>query len=110
MLKDEDRIFTNLYGLEDVGLEGARSRGDWKKTATYLKKGREWIIDEIKNSGLRGRGGAGFGTGMKWSFMIEGILHRLPTVLGDFAQKFQGHVKVVRVHPTHGQIAIPQDS
>ena len=76
MLKDEDRIFTNIYGLEDVGLKGARSRGDWKRTATFLKKGREWIIDEIKNSGLRGRGGAGFGTGMKWSFMIEGALHR----------------------------------
>ena len=76
MLKDEDRIFTNIYGLEDVGLDGARARGDWDQTATYLKKGREWIIDEIKNSGLRGRGGAGFGTGMKWSFMIEGALHR----------------------------------
>ncbi len=69
MLKDSDRIFTNIYGLQDVGLEGARSRGDWRGTAELIAKGREWIVGEIKDSGLRGRGGAGFGTGMKWSFM-----------------------------------------
>ena len=69
MLRDSDRIFTNLYGFEDVGLEGARARGDWDNTWALIAKGRDWIIDEVKNSGLRGRGGAGFGTGMKWSFM-----------------------------------------
>ena len=69
MLRDSDRIFTNLYGFEDVGLEGARARGDWDDTRALIAKGRDWIVDEVKNSGLRGRGGAGFGTGMKWSFM-----------------------------------------
>ncbi len=69
MLKDRDRIFTNIYGQEDIGLKGARQRGDWDKTKELIKKGRDWIIEEIKDSGLRGRGGAGFGTGMKWSFM-----------------------------------------
>ena len=69
MLKDQDRIFTNIYGFKDVGLEGARSRGDWQGTADLIAKGRQWIVEEIKDSGLRGRGGAGFGTGMKWSFM-----------------------------------------
>src|SRR5205085_8705496 len=58
MLKDEDRIFTNLYGLHDWGLEGARKRGAWDNTAALLAKGRDWIIDEMKKSGLRGRGGA----------------------------------------------------
>ena len=69
MLQDKDRIFTNLYGLHDWGLEGARARGAWDGTKAMLEKGRDWIINEMKASGLRGRGGAGFPTGLKWSFM-----------------------------------------
>ena len=69
MLKDKDRIFTNLYGLHDWGLAGARARGAWDGSKAILEKGRDWIINELKASGLRGRGGAGFPTGLKWSFM-----------------------------------------
>jgi NADH-quinone oxidoreductase F subunit len=69
MLQDKDRIFTNLYGDSDVGLSGARSRGDWDGTAGIVQKGREWLVEQMKASGLRGRGGAGFPTGLKWSFM-----------------------------------------
>ena len=69
MLADADRIFTNLYGQHDPFLEGARARGDWDGTAAILARGRDAIIEEMKASGLRGRGGAGFPTGMKWSFM-----------------------------------------
>jgi len=69
MLADKDRIFRNLYGLHDWGLEGARARGAWDGTKAILEKGRDWIINEMKASGLRGRGGAGFPTGLKWSFM-----------------------------------------
>jgi NADH-quinone oxidoreductase subunit F len=69
MLEDRDRIFTNLYGIHDWTLEGARRRGDWDGTAAIIARGRDAIIDEMKASGLRGRGGAGFPTGMKWSFM-----------------------------------------
>ena len=69
MLQDKDRIFTNLYGFESPNLEAAKKRGDWDKTKEFLAKGSEWIINEVKTSGLRGRGGAGFSTGMKWSFM-----------------------------------------
>jgi len=73
MLSDQDRIFTNLYGLHDAGLAGARARGDWDGTAAIIARGRDAIIDEMKASGLRGRGGAGFPTGMKWSFMPKTI-------------------------------------
>ena len=69
MLDDKDRIFTNLYGVHDWRLKAARERGDWDGTKDILAKGRDAIIDEIKASGLRGRGGAGFPTGLKWSFM-----------------------------------------
>src|SRR5437588_9414189 len=69
MLDDKDRIFKNLYGFQDWGLEGARRRGGWDGIKGLIDKGRDWIISEMKASGLRGRGGAGFPTGLKWSFM-----------------------------------------
>ncbi len=73
MLSDQDRIFTNLYGVHDWTLAGARARGDWDGTKAIIERGRDAIIDEMKASGLRGRGGAGFPTGMKWSFMPKAI-------------------------------------
>jgi NADH-quinone oxidoreductase subunit F len=69
MLEDKDRIFTNLYGLHDWHLEGARSRGAWSGTKGFIDNGRDWIVNEVKGSGLRGRGGAGFPTALKWTFM-----------------------------------------
>ncbi len=76
MLADKDRIFTNLYGLHDWGLKGARARGGWEGTKAILDKGPEWIVDQMKKSGLRGRGGAGFPTGLKWSFMPKEVKER----------------------------------
>ena len=69
MLKKEDRIFTNLHGEQSPDLKSSKKRGDWDNTKALLNKGKEWIIEEVKKSGLRGRGGAGFSTGTKWSFM-----------------------------------------
>lgn len=68
-LQDKDRIFTNVYGFQSWDLKAAQKRGDWDKTADIIKRGNDKIINEMKESGLRGRGGAGFPTGLKWSFM-----------------------------------------
>ena len=76
MLADKDRIFTNLYGLHDPGLAGAMARGQWDGTKALIDKGRDWVVDEVKKSGLRGRGGAGFPTGLKWSFMPREVGER----------------------------------
>ena len=69
MLKKSDRIFQNLKGSQDWLLKGAQERSDWENTASFILKGRDWLIEQIKISSLRGRGGAGFPTGLKWSFM-----------------------------------------
>ncbi len=69
MLGDKDRVFTNLYGFQDWRLKAARARGDWEGTREIMAKGQDWIIEQVRESGLRGRGGAGFSAGLKWSFM-----------------------------------------
>ncbi|WP_018147155.1 NADH-quinone oxidoreductase subunit NuoF [Henriciella marina] len=76
MLQDKDRIFTNLYGAHSPGLEEARKRGAWHLTREMLQQTPEWICDQIKASGLRGRGGAGFPTGLKWTFMPKEVRER----------------------------------
>ena len=68
MLKPENKIFKNLYNNYGWKIEKAIERDDWKDTKKLISKGREWIINEVKISELRGRGGAGFSTGLKWSF------------------------------------------
>jgi NADH-quinone oxidoreductase subunit F len=76
MLADKDRIFLNLYGLQDWRLEAAKKRGAWNAVKDMLDCGRDWIIQQTKESGLRGRGGAGFPTGLKWSFMPKEVKDR----------------------------------
>jgi NADH-quinone oxidoreductase subunit F len=69
MLNDADRIYQNLYGQQDWRLQAARARGDWNGITEILARGRDALIEEMKSSGMRGRGGAGFPPGLKWSFM-----------------------------------------
>ncbi|MDG4604209.1 MAG: NADH-quinone oxidoreductase subunit NuoF [Defluviicoccus sp.] len=73
MLRDQDRVFTNLYGFDSPYLEAARARGDWDNTKDLIGRGRETLTKEVRDAGLRGRGGAGFNTGMKWSFMPKEV-------------------------------------
>ena len=79
MLEDKNRIFKNLYGDESFSLPTAEVRGDWKDTKEIISKGKDWIIEEVKKSELRGRGGAGFPTGVKWSFAPKEVKEDVPT-------------------------------
>jgi NADH-quinone oxidoreductase subunit F len=58
MLNDRDRIFKNLYGFQDWRLKAARARGAWDGTKALIERSHEAIIEEVKASDLRGRGGA----------------------------------------------------
>ena len=91
MLQDKDRIFTNLYGQDDWRLAGAQRRGVWSGMKDIVAMGSDAIIDAIKESGLRGRGGAGFPTGLKWSFMPKDTGGR-PNNAGTKLFCISGHV------------------
>ena len=94
MLDDKDRIFKNLYNDLGYNLKSAKERGDWTNTKEICQKGRDWIISEIKDSQLRGRGGAGFPTGLKWSFAPKEIGNRPHYLVINADELSQAHVKI----------------
>jgi NADH-quinone oxidoreductase subunit F len=105
MLSDKDRIFTNLYGFADPGLAGARARGQWDGTKAILEKGQDWIIDQMKKSGLRGRGGAGFPTGLKWSFVPkQSAKPKYVLVNGDESEPGTCKDHLIFLHDPHAVI------
>ena len=99
-LADKDRIFTNVYGFQEPWLKAAQARGDWDDTKELMAIGQDAIIEEVKASGLRGRGGAGFPTGMKWSFMPKEPKPGKPNFLVINADESEpGIVQGPRDHP-----------
>src|ERR1035438_7682656 len=66
---DEVKIISRRFGMGAAQIDKYIELGGYDSVQKCLKQGPDWIIDEIKSSGLRGRGGAGFSTGMKWSFV-----------------------------------------
>jgi NADH-quinone oxidoreductase subunit F len=70
-LKPEDKCFPNLDGAGDWGIKGYQQRGGYKGLKGLLTTPPLEHIEKLKASSLRGRGGAGFPTGMKWSFMPQ---------------------------------------
>ena len=73
MLNEKDKVFQNLHGFQEPFIEGALKRGSWSNTKEILSKDQNDIIELVKSSQLRGRGGAGFSTGLKWSFMPKEV-------------------------------------
>ena len=68
-MKHERILTKNLYEDDQVELKVYESRGGYQAIRKALKQSPESLIEEVKESGLRGRGGAGFPTGVKWSFV-----------------------------------------
>ena len=66
---DEVKILSKRFGMGAAELPRYMELGGYEATRKALAQGPEWIINEMKASGLRGRGGAGFPTGLKWSFV-----------------------------------------
>jgi len=66
----ETKLLTEFYHLDEFRtLPGYQKQGGYEVLKKALKMQPQQIIDEVKASGLRGRGGAGFPTGMNWGFL-----------------------------------------
>jgi NADH-quinone oxidoreductase subunit F len=66
---DEVKIVTRRFGQGAASIDRYVELGGYESARKAVEQGSEWIINELKASNLRGRGGAGFPTGLKWSFV-----------------------------------------
>ena len=66
---DEVKIVSKRFGMGAAQIDRYVELGGYASTRKCIEQGSEWIINEMKASNLRGRGGAGFPTGLKWSFV-----------------------------------------
>jgi len=66
---DEVRIISSRFGQGAAEIDRYIELGGYQSVRQAMEQGPDWIIAQMKASNLRGRGGAGFPTGMKWSFV-----------------------------------------
>jgi NADH-quinone oxidoreductase subunit F len=66
---DEVRVVAKRFGKGATSIDRYLEPDGYKAVRKALGMQPDAIINEVKNSGLRGRGGAGFNTGLKWSFV-----------------------------------------
>ena len=66
---DEVKVVSKRFGLGATNIDRYLELDGYKAVRKALGMEVDAIINEVKTSGLRGRGGAGFSTGMKWSFV-----------------------------------------
>jgi NADH-quinone oxidoreductase subunit F len=65
----EHILFQNVWKENSTSIDVYKASGGYARLGEWLKRAPQTIIDEVKKSSLRGRGGAGFPTGMKWGFL-----------------------------------------
>ena len=70
---DEVKLLSKRFGMGATDIDRYIELGGYQSLRKAIENGPEWVINEMKASGLRGRGGAGFPTGMKWSFVPKNI-------------------------------------
>jgi NADH-quinone oxidoreductase subunit F len=66
---EEVKVISRRWGQGAADIDKYIALGGYQAIRKCLEHGPEWVINEVKTSGLRGRGGAGFSAGMKWSFV-----------------------------------------
>ncbi len=73
--KQKRLVMDNCGVINPYKLEHYLAKGGYMGLVNATNKKPELVVEDIKNSGLRGRGGAGFPTGLKWSFLLgkEGL-------------------------------------
>src|SRR5271170_3692619 len=102
---DEVKIVSRRFGLGATDIDKYVELDGYKAVQEAIAKGPEWIINEMKASGLRGRGGAGFPTGMKWSFVPkQSEKPKYVLVNGDESEPGTCKDHVIFLHDPHAII------
>lgn len=85
-MSSDSRVLTRYEGKDVTTLAGYEKAGGYKALRKALQMSPEAIIEQVKLSGLRGRGGAAFPTGTKWGFIPKGVFPRYLCVNADEAE------------------------
>lgn len=102
---DEVKIVSRRFGMGAADIDRYIELDGYKAVQMGIEQGPEWIVNTMKASGLRGRGGAGFPTGMKWSFVPK-VSEKPKYVLVNGDESEPGTCKdhVIFLHDPHAVI------
>ncbi len=102
---DEVKIVTSRFGKGAAKIDRYLELGGYEAAKKCLAQGSDWIVEEMKASGLRGRGGAGFSTGMKWSFVPkQSAKPKFILVNGDESEPGTCKDHLIFLHDPHSVI------
>jgi len=102
---DEVKVVSKRFGQGAANIDRYIELGGYESTKKCLAQGPEWIIEEMKSSSLRGRGGAGFPTGLKWSFVPkQSAKPKYVLVNGDESEPGTCKDHLIFLHDPHAVI------
>ena len=102
---DEVKIISRRFGMGAAEIDRYIELGGYTSAKKCLEQGPEWVINEMKASNLRGRGGAGFPTGMKWSFVPkQSAKPKYVLVNGDESEPGTCKDHLIFLHDPHSVI------
>src|SRR3984957_20558725 len=102
---DEVKIISRRFGMGATNIDRYIELGGYEAVRKCLAQGPDWIVEEMKASGLRGRGGAGFSTGMKWSFVPkQAVKPKYILVNGDESEPGTCKDHLLFLHDPHSII------
>ena len=97
----ETLILTRRWAKKDPSLAGYQADGGYRALEKALSMNPADIVEEVKKSNLRGRGGAGFATGLKWTFLPKDIRPRYLTVNADESEPGTFKDRYIIEHDPH---------